>query len=56
MIRRHELTGREWEKPKELLPACFNRLKRFRGLATRYDKTTGSYQAVVTLASLSMWL
>ncbi|MDH6455536.1 transposase [Streptomyces sp. SAI-126] len=34
---------------------CFNRLKQWRGIATRYDKTAESYQAAVTLASLLMW-
>ncbi|MEU2718855.1 hypothetical protein [Streptomyces sp. NPDC007205] len=35
---------------------CFNRLKAFRGIATRYDKTTTtSYEAVVSLASLLLW-
>ncbi|MEU7508663.1 transposase, partial [Streptomyces lavendulae] len=32
-----------------------NRLKQWRGIATRYDKTAQSYQAAVTLASLLMW-
>ncbi|MGW3152592.1 hypothetical protein ACWDG1_50245, partial [Streptomyces sp. NPDC001177] len=38
-----------------LLERCFNRLKQWRGIATRYDKTAESYQAAVTLASLLMW-
>jgi transposase len=33
----------------------FNRLKQWRGIATRYDKTAESFQAAVTLASLLMW-
>ncbi|MGF1426464.1 IS5 family transposase, partial [Kitasatospora sp. LaBMicrA B282] len=32
-----------------------NRLKQWRGLATRYDKTAVTYQAAATLASLLMW-
>jgi len=31
--------------------ASFNRLKSFRGIATRYDKTATSYEAAVSLAS-----
>lgn len=31
---------------------CFNQLKGFRGIATRYEKTAASYEAAVTLASL----
>ncbi len=34
---------------------CFNRLKQWRGIATRYDKTAQSYKAAVTLASILMW-
>ncbi|MFI6274646.1 hypothetical protein [Streptomyces sp. NPDC050988] len=30
---------------------CSNRLKGFRGIATRYEKTATSYEAAVTLAS-----
>ncbi|NEC03412.1 IS5 family transposase [Streptomyces anulatus] len=35
---------------------CFNRLKQWRGIATRYDKTAQAYEAAVTLASLLMWV
>jgi len=31
---------------------CFNPLKQWRGIATRYDKAAESYEAAVTLASL----
>jgi transposase len=34
---------------------CINRLKGFRGIATRYDKTATSYEAAVTLASFLLW-
>ncbi|MFD8423261.1 IS5/IS1182 family transposase, partial [Streptomyces sp. NPDC059668] len=34
---------------------CFNRLKGFRGIATRYDKTATSYEAAVSLASFLLW-
>ncbi|MET9648512.1 IS5 family transposase [Streptomyces syringium] len=34
---------------------CFNRLKGFRVLATRYDKTATSYEAAVCLASILIW-
>ncbi|MER6260848.1 IS5 family transposase [Streptomyces sp900105245] len=32
---------------------CFNRLKQWRGIATRYDRTAESYEAAVALASHS---
>jgi transposase len=33
-----------------------NRLKLFRGLATRYDKQARNYHAFIALASLMFWL
>lgn len=47
---------REIYKRRNVIERCFNRLKQFRALATRYDKTATSYTAVVTLASLLLWL
>ncbi|KIF00831.1 transposase [Streptomyces sp. RSD-27] len=46
---------REIYKHRNVVERCFNRLKQWRGIATRYDKTAQSYQAAVTLASLLMW-
>jgi transposase len=43
-------------KRRNVVERCFNRLKQCRGLATRYDKTASSYTAVVTIASLLLWL
>nr|WP_078893804.1 transposase [Streptomyces sp. NRRL S-1022] len=40
---------------RDVVERCFNKLKQWRGIATRYDKTTESYQAAVTLAALLMW-
>ncbi|WP_420823945.1 transposase [Streptomyces roseifaciens] len=34
---------------------CFDQLKGFRGITTRYEKTATSYEAAVTLASLPLW-
>ncbi|MFJ1969227.1 IS5 family transposase [Streptomyces sp. NPDC087903] len=42
-------------KRRNVVERCFNRLKQWRGIATRYDKTVESYQAAVTIASLLMW-
>ncbi|MFD6729439.1 MULTISPECIES: IS5 family transposase [Actinomycetes] len=42
-------------KRRNVVERCFNRLKQWRGIATRYDKTAESYEAAVTLASLLMW-
>ncbi|MFC8230703.1 IS5 family transposase [Streptomyces sp. NPDC057287] len=43
-------------KRRNVVERCFNRLKQWRGIATRYDKTAQSYEAAVTLASLLMWV
>ncbi len=42
-------------KRRNVVERCFNRLKQWRGIAARYDKSAQSYQAAVTLASLLMW-
>lgn len=34
----------------------FNRVKQYRGLATRYEKTAASYLAMLHLACLRLWL
>jgi transposase len=47
---------REAYKQRNTVERCFNRLKQWRGIATRYDKTAESYEAAVTLASLLMWV
>jgi transposase len=43
-------------KRRNVVERCFNRLKQCRSVATRYDKTTTSYQATVTIAALLQWL
>ena len=35
---------------------CINRLKQFRGLATRYEKRAVNYRALVVLAAIVIWL
>ncbi len=46
---------REAYKHRNVVERCFNRLKRWRGVATRYNKTAQSYKAAVSLASLLVW-
>lgn len=43
---------REIYKHRTAVERCFGRLKQWRGIATRYDKTAPSYGAAVALASL----
>jgi len=40
---------------RNVVERCFNRLKQWRGLATRYDKTATNYLGALTLASLLIW-
>jgi transposase len=42
-------------KHRNVVERCFNRLKQWRGIATRHDKTAGSYLAGLTLAAALMW-
>jgi transposase len=41
---------------RNVVERCFQRLKQFRAIATRYDKTALSYQAMIDLATLTLWL
>jgi transposase len=46
---------RQIYRQRNIAERCFNQLKGFRGIATRYDKTATSYEAAVHLASLPLW-
>ncbi|MEU5755862.1 IS5 family transposase [Streptomyces sp. NPDC047829] len=46
---------RQIHRRRNVVERCFNRLKSFRGIATRYDKTATSYEAAVSLASFLLW-
>jgi transposase len=41
---------------RNVVERCFNKLKNWRGIATRYDKTAPSYLGGVTLASTLIWI
>jgi transposase len=41
---------------RNVVERCINRLKQFRGLATRYEKRAINYRAMVVLAALVIWL
>ncbi len=43
-------------KDRNLEERFFNKLKHFRGLATRYDKLAENYLAGVKLASIRIWM
>jgi transposase len=41
---------------RHLVECCFSRLKQFRRVATRFEKTARNYLAIVTLAAIILWL
>lgn len=41
---------------RHLIECCFSRLKQFRRVATRFEKTARNYLAVVTIAATILWL
>lgn len=43
-------------KERNLIERMFNKLKQFRRIATRYDKTRKSFMAFLCLASVKLWL
>lgn len=40
---------------RNVVERCFNRLKQWRGIATRYDKLARNYRAGIVLASILLW-
>jgi transposase len=46
----------ELYKQRNVVERCFNRLKQFRDLATRYAKRAVYYQAELTIAAIMLWL
>lgn len=41
---------------RHLVECCFSKLKQFRRVATRYEKTARNYLSIVTLAATILWL
>jgi transposase len=41
---------------RNVVERCINKLKQWRGVATRYDKRAVNYRATVTIAALMIWL
>jgi transposase len=53
--KKHPLDERLYAQ-RHLVECCFSRLKQFRRVATRFEKTARNYLAVVTLAAIILWL
>jgi transposase len=43
-------------KKRNLVERCFNKLKQFRHIATRYDRQASAYLAFAKLAAVRLWL
>ncbi len=41
---------------RNVVERCVNRLKQWRGIATRYEKRAANFRAMVVVASLVIWL
>jgi transposase len=41
---------------RHLVECCFSKLKQFRRVATRYEKTARNYLAIITIAAIVLWL
>ena len=41
---------------RNVVERCVNRLKQWRGIATRYEKRAVNYRAMVVIAALMIWL
>ena len=58
--RRNSKTPRPYDKTlykeRNGVERFFNRLKHYRGLATRYEKTSESFMALLYLVCAKMWL
>lgn len=41
---------------RHLIECCFSKLKQFRRVATRFEKTAGNYRAIITIAAIVLWI
>jgi transposase len=41
---------------RHLIECCFSKLKQFRRVATRFEKTARNYLAAVTIAAIVLWI
>ena len=46
----------ELYKERNLVECCFSKLKQFRRVATRYEKTVQNFLAVVLIAAIILWV
>jgi transposase len=51
-----ERLDRKLYRLRYIVECCFHSLKRFRAVATRYEKTATNYLAIVHVACIMAWL
>ena len=58
VLYRHRagLPWRDLYKARHLIESVFAKLKQFRAIATRYDKTARNFLAGIHLAAIAIWL
>jgi transposase len=54
--RRSGPFDREVYRMRNLIERLINRLKQFRRVATRYEKRAENYEAMLTIAAITLWL
>lgn len=55
-VHQHGATGEKGDsRQRNLVERFFNRIKHFRGIATRYDKCPENYLAAVKLICARIW-
>jgi transposase len=47
---------RETYKQRNTVERCINRLKQWRGIATRYEKTATNFAGMITVTAIALWL
>lgn len=53
---RKHLLDKHLYAQRHLVECCFSKLKQFRRVATRFEKTAKNYLAIVTIAATVLWL
>jgi transposase len=53
--RKHPLDKDLYEQ-RRLVECCIGKLKQFRRVATRFEKTAQNYLAIVTIAATLIWM
>jgi transposase len=43
-------------RERQLVECCINKLKHFRRIATRYEKTAANFIAMILIAAIAIWL